>query len=225
MAVDKDLLNHLLSFITEARQNRLHEVLEHRTRFLTVVLEDIYQPQNASAVIRSCDCFGIQDLYIIENENEYRLNPDVTRGSSNWVDLHFYNETNNNTEQCLTDLKEKGYQLVATTPHTEETSLDTFNVEKPTALMLGTEMHGLSELALNMADVRMKIPMYGFTESFNISVSAALCMSHLSSTIRQNRTDWKLTQDEKDEILLGWARNTVKRSEVIERTFYEGNTR
>lgn len=217
-------MEHLFSFITEERQERMKEVVKERTRFLTVVLEDIYQSQNASAVIRSCDCFGIQDLYVIENENKYTLNPDVTRGSNNWVDMHHYNEQENNTRACLQDLKDKGYFLVATTPHTDDLKLDTFDVQQPTALLFGTEMHGLSDIALEMADARMQIPMYGFTESFNISVSAALCMSHLTSNIRKTKRPWQLSEKEQEEILLNWARYSVKRSDTVEKAFLKERT-
>ena len=218
-----DFLDHLLTFVSENRKTKFEEILQHRTRHLTVVLEDIYQPQNASAVLRSCDCFGIQDIHIIENRNEFQLNPDVTQGCSKWLSLYNYNERENNTTNCLNTLKEKGYKLIATTPHEEECMIDDLDVGEKTALVFGTEMTGLSKTALDVADGFVKVPLYGFTESYNISVSAALCLFSFSERMRESKADWHLSKHEIEELKLEWAKKTVKRADLIEKDFIEKN--
>lgn len=200
------------------KKDLFSQIIKNRSRHLTVVMEDIFQSQNASAVLRSADCFGIQDVHIIENRNEYTLNPQVSLGSSKWLSLYKYNSEKNNTQVAYENLRKKGYQIVATTPHLNDVSLNELDISKKTALVFGTEMQGLSTYAIENADIHMKIPMYGFTESFNISVSAALCMHFLSEKMRNsNENDWQLSDSEQNEILLSWAKSVVKSSNEIER--------
>lgn len=207
---EKAFLEHLLEFVSEHKKDLFEQVLSKRTRHLTIVLEDVYQSQNASAVLRSCDCFGVQDVHIIENKNIYNVNKDVALGSSKWLTLHKYNKLENNTRICISELKKRGYKVVATTPHTKEVMLDDLPVDQPIALMFGTEKEGLSEIAMEEADAYMKIPMYGFTESFNISVSAALCLHTLSGKIKSSEIDWQLSEEEKEIIRLGWCKAAVR---------------
>ena len=217
------LLEHLSQFISENKNSLFQKIIENRTRYLTVVLEDIYQPHNASAVLRSCDCFGIQDVHIIENQNIYEVNPDVALGSSKWLNLIKYTEAANNTPSAIRALKEKGYRIVATTPHKDDVNLQALDLSKePVALLFGTEMRGLTDDALAMADEYMKIPMYGFTESFNISVSAALCLFYLSEKLRNSDILWQLTEEEKLDVQLDWTRQVLKMSDLVEKKFLEG---
>lgn len=188
-------------------------------RYLTIVLEDIFQPHNASAVLRSCDCFGIQDVHIIENSNKYLVNPDVALGSSKWLNLVQYNSSEHNTRNCLEQLKAKGYRIVATTPHEKGFALDELPMDQKTALVFGTEMRGLTNEALEMSDAFVKIPMYGFTESLNISVSAALCLYHLTEKLRRSQIQWQLDECEIIETKLAWARQVVKDASLIEARF------
>lgn len=212
----KDLIKYLTEFTTPDRAGLFHRIADERTKYVTVALENIYQSHNASAVLRTCDCFGVQDVHIIENEYEYTINPDIALGSSNWLHILRYNKEGNNTEEALTSLKKKGYRLVATTPHTNEVTLDEFDIEKGKfALLFGTELDGLTNKALNMADEFLKIPMYGFTESFNISVSAALILHRLTSKIRQSAIDYRLSESEHDELVLEWLKLSIKKSDLI----------
>ena len=214
------LLNHLSQFVTEARKKRFEEVLQNRTRYITVALEDIYQTHNSSAVLRSCDCFGIQDVHIIENKNKYSFNPDVSLGSEKWLTLHRYDKGNeNNTLSCISNLKQAGYLIAVTSPHKESYSIKDIPLDKKLALFFGTEMQGISSELEKEADIFVKIPMLGFTESFNISVAAALCMNILSSAIRQKGILWQLNETEKEEVLLQWYRNTIPHCEMIEKEF------
>jgi tRNA (guanosine-2'-O-)-methyltransferase len=216
------LTDYLSSCITDNRNKLFERVLGQRTRYISVVLEDIYQSHNASAVLRTCDCTGIQDIYIIENRYEYTLNPDVSLGSAQWVNLQKFNNGDNGTMECLSHLKAKGYRIIATTPHNTDKMLDDLDISQgPFALVFGTERKGLSESAIQMADEFVKIPMYGFTESYNISVSAALCLFYLTEKLRRSGIPWNLTETESLEIKLEWLRTSIRSCDLIEKYFYE----
>ena len=215
-----DLIGHLSDFITENRLALFKEVLEERTRYITVLLEDIYQSQNASAVLRTCDCTGIQDIHIVEQDNEYEINRDVALGSNQWLSLHYYSKETENISVAVEALKNKGYRIVATSPHKEGQSPETLNLEKgKVALLFGTELNGLSDKALELADEYLKIPMVGFTESYNISVSAALALYVLRKRLESSALDWKITEEEKNVLLLDWLRRNIKMSAQIEKKF------
>ncbi len=218
----KQKLVELLSEqITDSRNASFNKVLKDRTKYLTVVLEDIFQSHNASAVLRSCDCFGIQDVHIIENRNEYSVDNDVALGASKWLNLTKYSEEENNTRAALKNLKKQGYRIVATTPHNNDVELYDFDVTKgKTAIVFGTELSGISDVVREEADEFLRIPMYGFTESFNISVSAALVLQHLAHEIRNKNIDWNLSEEELLDTKTQWLKTTVKSSELIEREFY-----
>lgn len=219
-----ELINYLKTFITERRYNLIDKVLKERTRYVTVVLEDIYQSQNASAVLRSCDCFGIHDVHVIENSNEYSVNPDVTMGSNKWLDIHKYNEENDNSLAAIKSLRENGYRIIATSPNTNQISLPDFDFKKgKSAFFFGTELTGLSDVVLDNADEFVTVPMYGFTESFNISVCAALVMSHLSNELRRSDIDWKLSDKEIMQIKGEWLKRSIKSGDEIVDQFLKDN--
>ncbi len=217
----KELRDFLFGFISENKKSLFEKVIENRTRHITVVLEDIYQPHNASAVLRSADLFGIQDIHIIENRNTYQVNPDVALGSSKWLTINKYNNSRENTLACFEALREKGYRIVATTPHKDDVMLDELPIEDKTALVFGSELPGLTETALANADAYVKIPMYGFTESFNISVSAAITLFNLTERMRKSDINWQLTEEEKVEIQIEWAKSTIKKSGLLIDEFYK----
>lgn len=211
-----DLINFLKQFATDNRVELFDKVIESRTRYITVALEDIYQSQNASAVLRTSDCFGLQDVHVIENQNQYNINPDVALGSSKWLNIIKYNKAENNTLEAIQKLRDKGYRIVATTPHKEDVVLGDFDLNKgKLALFFGTELRGLSDLMIENADEYLKIPMYGFTESFNISVSAAIILHHLTDKLRNSNIHWQLSDFEKQELKLAWLKKTIKSSEML----------
>lgn len=218
--MNSELINFLKQFVTDNRLEVFDKVLENRTRYITVAVEDIYQSQNASAVLRTLDCFGLQDIHIIENKNKYEVNPDVALGSSQWLNLIRYNKTENNTLQSIKKLKENGYRIVATSPHKEDVDLENFDLGKgKVALFFGNEVMGLSELMIENADEYLKIPMFGFTESFNISVSAAIILHHLTSKLRNSNINWQLADFEKEELKLSWLKKTIKSSSLLVNDF------
>lgn len=221
--MNKELITFLSNLVKPERFTTLQEVLSNRTRHLCVVLEDIYQSQNASAVLRTCDCFGVQDVHIIENENEYNINPDVVLGSSKWLSINKYNNSTNNTEEALLSLKKKGYKIVATSPHSNDVNLEDFDItQEKTALVFGTELTGISPIVEKHASTFIKIPMFGFTESFNISVSAAISLNYLMSNLRKSSIHWQLAEKDKEIILIDWLMKTVKHSDkVVDRFYHE----
>ena len=220
----KELISYLSSFVTEERIELFQTKIKERSRHLTVVLEDVFQSRNISAAMRSADCFGLQDVHIIENKNKFISDKTVSLGAGEWLNIIQHNKTKQNTQLCIENLKKQGYQIIATTPHNSDITLNEVDIENnKIAILLGTELTGLSNEALNLADKKMKIEMHGFTESLNISVSAAICCQNLSNKMRKSDVNWKIKENEADEIMLNWLRNTIKSSEEIEQRFFENS--
>ncbi|MFB6257518.1 MAG: TrmH family RNA methyltransferase [Flavobacteriales bacterium] len=195
-----------LPYVSEHKRRLIERVLDERTRHMTVALEDIYQSQNASAVLRSCDCFGVQDVHIVEEANDYTLNKDVTLGSQKWIELYRYKRYEANREACIQALRHKGYRIVATTVQDPDHDPESLPIETPFCLFFGTEMEGLSDTVLQEADERLVIPMHGFTQSFNISASAAILLYRLGHRLRSTELEWGLSEAEKDKLRLKWYR-------------------
>ena len=213
---DQKLLELFLEHISENKKGLFQEIIEHRNRHITVVLENLYQPHNAAAVLRSCDCFGVHDVHVIENDNKYEPNKEIDMGSSKWLNINKYSDEENNTLNCINTLKSKGYKIVAT-PHKDDCLIDELPLDQPIALLFGTEATGLSDLALEASDAFVKLPMYGFTESYNISVSVALALFNLTERMRKDESiNWQLSDEEKVAIQLDWVKKVVKRSDKVE---------
>lgn len=202
--------DYLRQFVTEERQARLTEILENRTRHITVVLEDLFQTQNISAVLRTCDCYGIQDVHVIKNRNEFEVHKDISMGADKWLSIHQYPHSEHNVKDCIDRLHEQGYWVAATLPDEQKLTIFDLPVERKTAFLFGTELTGLSDEAIKYADGNVLIPMYGFTESFNISNSAAIILSHFSERMRHSEANWGLTPDEKEELYFEWLQKSVK---------------
>lgn len=215
--IDLNLLEHLETYLTDHRKIRFTEVLSERTKHFTVATEDVYQLHNTSAVMRSCDVFGIQELNIIEEQNSKHIDSEIAMGAQKWVDLIRYNNVND----CILDLRNKGYQIVATTPHTNNILLHEYDVTKKSCFFFGRETEGLSQDVLDVADCYLKIPMFGFTESLNISVSAAIILQYVTTKLKQTDIDWKLTEIEKQGKRLDWCKKTIKSYDEIVERFYE----
>ncbi len=215
--MDNQLLEYLLSFLTERRKELFNEVISKRTRHFTVVTEDVYQLHNTSAVMRSCDVFGIQDLHVIEENKGKDIDREIAMGAQKWVNIHRHSST----ERCMDILKDEGYQIIATSPHNDSTFLKDFNITKKSAFFFGTEKDGLSDTVLKNADGFLKIPMYGFTESLNISVSAAIILQTVVAKLKASEIPWELSEDEKQEILLHWTKKTIKSVDQITERYYE----
>ncbi len=218
-ATKQKLCEFLYTFLTEERKLLFEKVLKYRTRHLTVVLENIFQPHNASAVMRSCDLTGVLDVNIIEKNNKYVENPQVSMGSTKWLNIIKHKHPDNNTLKAIQTLKNQGYKIIATTPHKHGFTPANLPLETKTALLFGTELTGLSEDAINAADDYVRIPQYGFTESYNISVSVALILFTLTERLHNSNINWQLDADELLDIKLEWAKRTIKRSDLIVEEF------
>lgn len=213
---DKKALKFLQGFMTENRVETFKKVLENRTRHFAVVVEDIYQSYNASAIIRTCDIFGIQDMYSTTRLHQFNVSSYVAKGADRWVDVHKFNKPDSdNTQEAIDAMREKGYQIIATSPHYGSTTPSDFDISKPSALFFGAEKEGLSKNIIDQADGFIKIPMYGFTESLNISVSAAIILQTLSQKLRNSDVDWRLSEEEKLELELKWSKKSVKDSKML----------
>ena len=213
--MDLQLLEYLRTYLTERRVNLFQEVLSKRTRHFTVATEDVYQLHNTSAVMRSCDVFGIQDLHVVEERLGKRIDREIAMGAQKWVDFHRYSSI----KGCMDTLRGEGYQIIATTPHGNSTMLHDFDVTKKSAFIFGTEKDGLSDTVLKEADGFLKIPMYGFTESLNISVSAAIILQSVVTKLKQSKVEWQLSDAEKLELELDWTKKTIKSSDEIIKRF------
>lgn len=220
---DKGLLDYLGQYVTDHKKKVIEEVLAKRTRHFTVVLEDIYKPHNASAVIRTCDCFGIQDLHVIEKTNAYKINPYVTRGASQWVDLHkYYNPEGSSVDMCFDQLRGQGYKILGTSPNANSIPISELKADEKIALVFGNEREGISSEVQGKVDGLVHIPMLGFTESFNISVSASIFLFDLvQKTQKLDIPDFHLKEDEKNFLRLKWYRSIVKRSDLHEKMYFE----
>ncbi len=216
---DHDLLNYLEGFLTENRKEGFLRVLQNRTKHFTIAMEDVYQLHNTSAVMRSCEVFGIQELNVIEQKFGKRIDTEIAMGAQKWVDVFRYNSVQN----CMDAMRANGYQIIATTPHDDSCLLHEFDITKPSALFFGTERDGLSKEVLEQADGFLKIPMVGYTESLNISVSAAIIIQDITNRLRQSNIDWQLTDEEVFEKRLDWTRKSIKDIEFIERKYLEAH--
>ncbi|MBS1558321.1 MAG: RNA methyltransferase [Bacteroidetes bacterium] len=222
--IEERLIGHLGQYITDHKKAFIERVLNFRTRYVTLVLEDIFQSQNASATVRTAECLGLQDVHIIENENRYGTNKKVLKGSHKWMDLHRYKLKGfDNTEICFRKLREQGYTILVTDPSPGGVPINLVETDQKLALVMGNELKGASATALRLADDKVLIPMYGFTESFNISVSAAICLNTLLAKIRDSTYPWNLSSVEKEMIKLQWYRKVVRRSDLIEQEFLRSN--
>ncbi|HBU78878.1 MAG TPA: rRNA methyltransferase [Muricauda sp.] len=208
---DDDLLTYLESYLTEERKQRFLDVLQQRTRHITIAIEDVYQLHNTSAILRSCDAFGVQDLHVIENRFGKRLDKNIAMGAEQWVDVYRYK----NVADCISKLREDGYQIIATTPHNDSTLLPDFSPLEKSAIFFGTERKGLSNEVMEQADGFLKIPMVGFSESLNVSVSAAIIIQQLAQKVRDSQVEWQLSDIEMLEKRLDWTKKSIKNVDGI----------
>lgn len=212
-----ELLEYLETFITPERKQRFIDVLQYRSKHFTVAVEDVYQLHNTSAVMRSCEVFGVQELHVIEQRFGKRIDKQIAMGAQKWVDIIRYQDS----LSCIDSLRQKGYKIIATTPHIDSVYLEDFDISKPSAIFFGTEKEGLSEDVLRNADGFLKIPMVGFTESLNVSVSAAIIIQNLMQRLRSSEINWKLSEEQFLEKRLDWTRKSIKDIDFIERRFFE----
>lgn len=211
------VLDTLSKHVTPSRWSQMNEVAHDRTRYLTLILEDVYQAHNAAAVVRSCEGLGLQDIHVIENRNKLDLKDStVSKGADKWVSVHRYNQKGqNNTEICFKKLKNQGYKIVATTLSENSITVEELPLDKPLAICIGTEKEGITKTASDLADVHVKLPMYGFVQSYNLSVTTALVLYSLVIRLRKSNIDWQLSDKEKRELIFQWLQKCVEHWQKI----------
>ena len=218
--INSELIRHLSQFVVEERLQLFEKKIQDRTQYITVVLENIFQSRNIAASIRSADCFGIQDVHIVENENIFNNDSEVSMGAEKWVTINRNKQEKNNTIQTIQYLKSKGYQIIATTPHNTDCDLYDININQgKIALFFGSEVKGCSKEMLERADKKIKIPIYGFTESYNVSVSVALCLQHLTYNMRQSNVKWQLPTSQAEQVMTQWLTNSIKAGSKIKEDY------
>jgi len=216
MTDDVSVVSFLSGLVTEKRLDRIEEMLAQRMRYLTIVLEDIYQSQNISAVLRTCECFGVQDVHIIENYNPYNINHMVVKGSDKWLSIHRYNQSCNNSDKAVNRLKAEGYRIITTSLDECSVTPNIFDIDHgKCAIVFGNEHQGVSECFMEHADEHLKIPMYGFTQSLNISVAAGIIISQLTQKIKNSSVDWRLTDKEKESLRAEWLKCSIKNPQIL----------
>ncbi|MBE6213945.1 MAG: RNA methyltransferase [Rikenellaceae bacterium] len=213
-------MEYMTGFLTAERLEVLQRTLAQRTRYMTILTENTFHPQNASALVRHCEAFGLQDLHTVETLCKFNPNVNIVRGTDKWVDI----TRHSSTAEAISSLKAAGYRLVATTPHRESCTPETFDVEKgPFCLIFGTEHAGVSDEIMASADEYLRIPMCGMVESLNVSASAAILIYMLSQRMRLSPSiDWHLSEEENRELLFRWVMSSVRDAErILEREFPE----
>ena len=215
--MENELRDHFLSLLTERRRGRFEDVLAGRTRRAAVVLENVSQSHNFSAVLRSCDCFGVQDVYVADRDETFSVNREIALGADKWLTVRRFLGADAMPD-CVAALKSRGYRVLVTSPHGESEPVGAVDVSTPVALVFGTELEGVTDAAEDLADGRVHIPMYGFTESLNVSVAVAVTLANVTGRLRES-PGWELSDREKDALRLEWAKRTVTNADVIEAEF------
>lgn len=209
--------DYMSGFLTGERIQTLRRTLAMRTRYMTILTENTFHPQNASALVRHCEAFGVQDLHTVETMCRFDPSVNIVRGTDKWIDIIRHDST----EEAIASLKASGYRIVATTPHRESCTPETFDVEKGRfCLVFGTEHAGVSPQIISAADEFLRIPMCGMVESLNVSASAAILIYMLSQRMRLSDVAWRLSEAECSEVMFRWVMSSVRDARrILERRF------
>ena len=209
--------DYMSGFLTGERIQTLRRTLAMRTRYMTILTENTFHPQNASALVRHCEAFGVQDLHTVETMCRLDPSVNIVRGTDKWIDIIRHDST----EEAIASLKASGYRIVATTPHRESCTPETFDVEKGRfCLVFGTEHAGVSPQIISAADEFLRIPMCGMVESLNVSASAAILIYMLSQRMRLSDVAWRLSEAECSEVMFRWVMSSVRDARrILDRRF------
>jgi tRNA (guanosine-2'-O-)-methyltransferase len=191
------ILKTLKPMLTDERIQRLDEVCASRSLHLVSVLENIYDRGNVSAVMRSFEAFGFMQMHLIDAPTaKFKAANRVTKGAEKWLDTH----SHDNPTSAVRELKQKGYQIWATDLNTKY-SIEDLDFSKPTAVVLGNEKDGVSEELKGMVDGCFRVPMLGFSQSFNISVAASLIFYHAHLALKGAK---RLNENEQRMVLANY---------------------
>ncbi|MBW8359657.1 MAG: RNA methyltransferase [Weeksellaceae bacterium] len=213
--------NYLKRFLTDERLTKIERYAAESSGYALPVMEDIFQFRNAAAIVRSVEACGFHKIVAMESENEFNPYLKVTKGAETWVEV----EKMPHSLESLQEIKNRGYKILAVSPENNATMLPDYDLKEPVALVFGTEKEGVTDEILDFADETLAVPMYGFTESFNVSVAAAICFYELRQKLIKSGIEYKLTGDKLWELKVRWARNSIPRGEqVLEHYLREMNS-
>jgi tRNA (guanosine-2'-O-)-methyltransferase len=215
------VLEEFYKIITPNKVGLFEKIAPQRSRHLVVGLENIQQDHNASAIMRTMDCLGFQELHLIEKNNNYQFQRDIALGAARWLDVVQHQQEPEPVLDSIAHLRQKGYQIVATSPHINASTPQNIDLTQPIALFFGAEKHGISQELSANADAFLHIPMHGFTESFNLSVSAALVLSALRTRLEASSIDWLLSSTAQTELKISWCERILNGGPQLAQKFRE----
>jgi len=200
------------------------QVLSQRTRYISLLIENVYQSHNASAIVRTAEALGIQDIYVYERKNNFNPNEEISMGAHKWLNIHRFSENSISTTELITNLKNKGYRIIATSLHDKSTDIESLDLLKGKIMFLfGTEKEGLTEEIKSQADEFIKIPMVGFTESFNVSVSVGIILYSMITKLQKSNINYKLSEEEIEKLMMDWLVKSIPMGDkVLERIIKKG---
>lgn len=216
------LKQQLEDLITPNKLEKIEYSLRNRSRYLTAILEEQIHPHNSSAVLRSMDCLGLQEFYLMEGLGKKKVSLNVAKGAGKWMDVHRYAaKEGQGIQQCVANLKQRGFRIAVTTPHVSGYTPENLPLDKPVALVFGNEKLGVSQEAVSLADIHIQVPMFGFTESYNLSVCAGICFYTLNKRMREEGRSWQLAEEDKEALRMQWYRKIIQRSDLLEKKIRE----
>lgn len=212
-----ELLQYMDGFLTDERRERLNAVLDQRTTHFCIAMEDLFYERNSGAIIRTADGYGIQNIHVIEPKDSFKskVTNIISKGAEKWVNKTQHGDMHNGAKDCIAELRKQGYQIVATTPHKDGHTIHNFDISKKSAFFLGTEKTGISPEVMEEADDYIAMPIYGFTESYNVSVANAILLHELTNRLRNSDIDWHLSPEERENLMLDWTLKSIVSSHLL----------
>lgn len=208
------LYQYLQQFLTQERFEKIDFFATQSSDFVLPVMEDVYQFRNAAAIVRSAEACGFHKIIAMEKHNVFQPNLDLTKGADTWVEV----EKVPAKLSSIKEIKNRGYKIVAVSPEKNAVSLPDFEITEPVALTFGTEWKGVSDEILDFADETLSIPMYGFTQSFNVSVAAAICFYELKQKLIKANVSHFLDEEKALRMKIRWAVNSIRSgNEILEK--------
>jgi tRNA (guanosine-2'-O-)-methyltransferase len=203
--------DHLEQMLSPERLARLDAVLNCRLGGLTVLLEDLHKPQNMGACIRTLEALGIQNVHVVDGEDPFVPNGKITQGCHKWVDIHRHDDL----PKAVAALRSSGHQILVGSPYADK-SIEELDFSIPSVLCFGNELEGISWQLEEEADLCFRIPMFGYSRSFNISVALGICVHSAASARRLALGEaGDLSPEQKAQLRKQWLKLSRKHSEQI----------
>ncbi len=218
-----ELTAYMNTFMRDERRDKLNNVLDNRTTHFCVAMEDLFYERNSGAIIRTADGYGIQNIHVIEPRDSFKskVTNIISKGAEKWVTKTQHDDIKNGAKMCIDELRSQGYQIVATTPHKDGHTIHDFDISKKSAFFLGAEKTGISDIVMEEADDYIAMPIYGFTESYNVSVANGILLHELINRLRNSDIHWHLSEEERSDLFLDWTMKSINSSDMIADKFME----